>query len=58
MTEELLSEFKDKIAALTLVPATSGRYEVSIDDELVFSKLQVGRFPDTNEIREKILAKA
>lgn len=57
MTEELLAEFRDKIDYLKLVPSIAGRYEVSVDGELIFSKVQTGRHAEVREIKDKIWAK-
>ena len=37
-----------------LVPSHGGRFEVTMDGELVFSKLAEGRFPEDSEILGKI----
>ncbi|KAA0547813.1 SelT/SelW/SelH family protein [Bacillus sp. BGMRC 2118] len=37
---------------LELVPSTGGAFEVTVDGEKVFSKLEVGRFPTEDEIIE------
>jgi selT/selW/selH-like putative selenoprotein len=37
-----------------LVPSDKGRFELSVDGELVFSKVQEGRFPEYGEIKPKI----
>ena len=37
-----------------LVPSHGGRFEVTMDGELVFSTLAEGRFPEDREILEKI----
>ena len=51
MAEEILSEKKMDISRCAIVPADGGRFEVTVDGELVFSKLQEGRFPETAEIK-------
>ncbi len=56
MTEKLLKEFARKLGGVKLVPGTRGMFEVSIDGELVFSKLEMGRFPDIKELRESLKA--
>ncbi len=33
-------------------PPRSGAFEVSINDELIFSKFELGRFPTENEIKD------
>ncbi len=52
--EEILSEYGDGIASFTLVPSAGGRFEVSIDGDLIYSKLETGRFPETEEIAEHV----
>jgi selenoprotein W-related protein len=37
---------KQKIKGLTLVPAGGGCFELTVDNDLVYSKLQTGQFPD------------
>jgi selenoprotein W-related protein len=46
LTDKLLTGFKQKITALTLVPAGGGCFEVSVNGELIHSKLATGEFPD------------
>jgi selenoprotein W-related protein len=38
----------------TLVPGSGGAFEVTVDGNLIFSKLQIGRFPDPGEIVGKV----
>jgi len=40
----------------TLIKGSGGQFEVVLDDNLIFSKKALGRFPDTQEILEKIPA--
>jgi selT/selW/selH-like putative selenoprotein len=54
LTEKLITEFKDKIKRLILVPSDGGRFEVSVDGVQVFSKLKTGRFPKYEEIRKHV----
>jgi selenoprotein W-related protein len=46
----LLKEFEDRIARITLVPSDGGRFEVSLDGALIYSKLQSGRHAEEGEI--------
>ena len=50
MTEKLLSSYKRDITELLLVPHEGGRFEVSIDGELIYSKLETGEFPEHDSI--------
>jgi selenoprotein W-related protein len=42
----LLSTFKQQIGDLKLVPSKGGCFELSIDGNLIYSKLKTGQFPD------------
>ena len=46
----MLSQFKQKISSLTLVPAGGGCFELKLNDELVYSKLATGEFPDERKM--------
>lgn len=50
MTTKLLSTFKQDIKELSLTPAGGGCFEVKYDDELVYSKLKTGQFPDEESL--------
>jgi len=54
LTEKLITDLKGRIKRLVLVPSDGGRFEVTIDGKLVFSKLKTGRFPEYAEIRKQI----
>jgi selenoprotein W-related protein len=46
LTTKLLTTYKQKIKELKLIPASGGAFELSVNGELVYSKLQTGKFPD------------
>ena len=54
MALELLALYTTDIAGLELVPSGGGRFEVSVNDTLIYSKLEQGRFPDPGELRSLI----
>ena len=54
MTDRLLREFKQDIESFALIPSGGGRFEVTIDGELAFSKLKEGRFPEYDEIQPEV----
>lgn len=49
LTENLLNEHKNNIEGVFVVPSSGGVFEVSVDDNLVFSKKELGRFPEDGE---------
>jgi len=50
LTTKLLSTFKQKIKDLKLIPASGGCFEVTLNNDLVYSKLKTGTFPDEQAI--------
>ena len=46
----LLKKYEYQISEITLVPSDGGRFEVSVDGNLVYSKLRTGRHTDEGEI--------
>ena len=46
MTSKLLTAYKQKIKQLTLIPAGGGCFELSINGDLIYSKLKTGKFPE------------
>lgn len=53
LAEALLRNYKNDIGQLALIPSSGGVFEVVINDKLVFSKKELGRFPENLEIFEK-----
>ena len=54
MTDKLLNGFKTKIKGFTLIPSGGGCFEVVINGELVYSKLETGQFPDEAAIADAV----
>jgi len=54
LADQLVRTFKQKIAELTLLPSDGGRFEVKVNDELIYSKLAVGQFPDNATIETEV----
>ncbi len=46
MAEQLIGEFEQKISRLTLIPSGGGRFEVMLDDRVIYSKAETGLHPD------------
>jgi len=51
---ELLKQFEPRIASIHLEPSDGGRFEVSLDDKLVYSKLETGRHAEPGEVLELV----
>ncbi len=50
LANELLKEFEYDIGNLTLVPSDGGRFEITVGDELVYSKLETRRHAEPGEV--------
>jgi selenoprotein W-related protein len=57
LSEAIMDTFGERFAALKLIPSDNGRFEVSLDGELVYSKLKTGEFPENKQILAEIRAK-
>lgn len=51
MAAELLDKFRFNIDSLTLLPSGGGRFEVVVDDDLIYSKKAMGRHAEEGEVR-------
>lgn len=50
MTAKLLDSLKQKITGYRLVPSGGGCFELTVNGELLYSKLKTGVFPDEGEM--------
>ena len=48
-----MNTYKARMNRLVLVPSDGGRFEVSIDGALVYSKLATGKFPEWAQIKRE-----
>lgn len=54
MGQELLTTFDGDISGMTLRPGTGGVFEVHIDNKLLWSRKQEGRFPEITELKQRV----
>ena len=50
LVADILDEFQPVIESIRLVPSTGGVFEVSVDDELIFSKKKLERHAEPDEV--------
>ncbi len=50
LASDLLKNFEPQIGTLTLVPSDGGRFEVSVNGDLLYSKLRTGRHAEPGEV--------
>jgi len=58
MTDKLLKACKGKFKEMKLVPSDGGRFEISVNGDLIYSKLKTGQFPDEEKIAAEIAKRA
>lgn len=54
MAQELLTTFQDELGGVTLAPATGGTFDVFVDGDLIYSRKQEGRFPESKELKQLV----
>jgi selenoprotein W-related protein len=54
MAQELLTTFQDEIGEVALMPGTGGIFEIGIDEEIIWSRKDKGRFPDIKELKQLV----
>ena len=50
LASDLLKQYEHLIEAITLVPSDDGRFEVSVNGKLIYSKLETKRHANAGEI--------
>ena len=54
MADELINSYGEQIESITLVRGSGGRFEVTVDGKLVFSKAEEHRHAQPGEVVERI----
>jgi selenoprotein W-related protein len=50
LADDLLKHFEHQIESLALIPSGGGKFEVSVNDKLVYSKLRTGHHAEAGEV--------
>jgi selenoprotein W-related protein len=58
LTSRLLTTFKQQIQELKLIPSKGGCFELTVNGELLYSKLKSGQFPEEKWVLETLSAHA
>ncbi len=51
---ELLKTYEPEVESVKLIPSDGGRFEVSVNGEMVYSKLQTHRHAEPGEVAKSI----
>ncbi len=54
MAQELLTTFETEVGEVALVPGTGGVFDVRLDDALIYSRKEAGRFPESKELKQLV----
>ena len=54
MAQELLTTFERDLGEVALAPGTGGIFEVRVDNVLIWSRKEQGRFPDIKELKQLV----
>ena len=54
LVSEIAEAFKQRLESITLVPSAGGRFEIELDGDLVYSKLETGSFPEASKIKKLV----
>jgi selenoprotein W-related protein len=53
LAQELLTTFTDDLEEISLRPSEiSGRFQISLNDQLIFDRKREGHFPEAKEIKQ------
>ncbi len=54
MAQEMLTTFSEELGEVALLPGTGGIFEIRLDGELLWSRKERGRFPESREIKQMV----
>ncbi|MGO9111987.1 MAG: SelT/SelW/SelH family protein [Thermoguttaceae bacterium] len=54
MAQELLTTFPAEIGEVAMLPGTGGVFEIRVNDELIWSRKEQGRFPEIKELKQLV----
>ena len=52
MAQELLTTFEQEVGEVALIPGRGGVFDVRLDGEVIFSRQQQRRFPESKEVKQ------
>ncbi len=54
LAQELLTTFSEELGEVALAPGTGGVFDIHLDGELLWSRKERGRFPESREIKQLV----
>lgn len=54
LAQELLTTFEQDLASVALKPGSNGIFEITLNQKLLFSRKEAGRFPEAKEVKQLV----
>lgn len=54
LAQELLTTFEDELGEVALRPGTGGVFEIRVNEALIWSRKEEGRFPEAKEVKQRV----
>lgn len=54
LAQELLTTFEQDLTSVALKPGSNGIFEITINEQLIFSRKLTGRFPEAKELKQLV----
>ncbi|MBK8181799.1 MAG: SelT/SelW/SelH family protein [Candidatus Competibacteraceae bacterium] len=54
LAQELLTTFEQELGEVALLPGVGGVFEIRVNDDLIWSRQQQGRFPEAKEVKQRV----
>lgn len=54
LAQELLTTFEQDLNSVALKPSTGGIFDITLNQQLIFSRKAVGRFPEAKEVKQLV----
>ncbi len=54
LAQELLTTFEAELGEVALQPGVGGVFEIRVNDDLIWSRQQEGRFPEAKEVKQRV----
>jgi selenoprotein W-related protein len=54
LAQELLTTFEQDLASVSLKPGSNGIFDITVNQQLIFSRKEAGRFPEAKEVKQLV----
>lgn len=54
LAQELLTTFEQDLFRVALKPGTGGIFDITLNQQLIFSRKEAGRFPEAKEVKQLV----